>query len=101
VCNRLEHALASVPCHVSISQLDGFVHAGGRAGGDRGREHSAAGKSDENPKGRIPSGIQNLQCADALDTGAHDHSLFRDQHGIGRKSNEILRRTAPLMTKDR
>ena len=57
-------ALAEIAGFVAIPQLDGFVLAGGCAGGNRRAAHAAVGEPNIGFNGGVAAGVENLAAND-------------------------------------
>ena len=64
VFNGLEHAFAEEARLVAVAEFDGFVFAGGGAGGNRGAADRAAFEVHVNFDGGIAAGIDHFAAAD-------------------------------------
>ena len=62
-----QHALAEVARLVAVAQFEGFVLAGGGAGGHRGAAARAVFEDDVGFDGGIAARIENLPADDARD----------------------------------
>src|SRR5260370_821330 len=71
VGDRLEHTFAEISRFVSITQLEGFVFAGGSAGGDGGTAKRSALEDDVGFDAGIAARIDDLAGVDFGDLGGH------------------------------
>ena len=60
VLDGVEDAFAHVVGLVAVAELDGFVLAGGGAGGDGGAAHGSAGEGDVGFDGGVSAGIEDF-----------------------------------------
>jgi hypothetical protein len=67
VLDGLEGAFAEIALGVAVAQFEGFVDAGGGAGGDGGAAEHAAGKDDIGFEGGIAAGVEDFAGADGYD----------------------------------
>ncbi len=70
-----QHALASEHVHVAVTQLDGLVHARGRARWNRRASERAGGQSEVDLYRGVAARVEDLPSPDTLD-GAHASSAF-------------------------
>ena len=60
LCDGLQGAFAEVARFVAVAQFDGFVFAGGCAGGDGGAADGAVREEDVDFDGGIAAGVEDL-----------------------------------------
>ena len=80
VLDGLEHALAEEAAFVAVAQFDGFVLAGGCAGGNRGAADRAAFEPHVHFDGGIAARVDHFAAAD-FNNGGIAHGLFADVEG--------------------
>ena len=69
VFDGLENAFAEVVVFVAVAEFDGFVLAGGGAGGDGGAAYGSAVEDDVGFDGGIAAGVENFACVNRDDLG--------------------------------
>ena len=67
VRNRLEDALAEVAPGVAVAEFEGFIDAGGGAGGDGRATEDTAAEADIGFEGGVAAGIEDFAGADGFD----------------------------------
>ena len=60
VCDSFARAFAEVTLGIGVAQLDGFMFAGGRAGGNSRAAHGSVGQNDIGFDGGIAPRVENL-----------------------------------------